>query len=397
MIGRDTTCDYFSGRPGHETSFDGENLDSAEIYIKSWRGQDLDLGQDHSRDLACPFLGGEVSPEDDRDWYLEDMSMATGLPDDLPKEYIIELPLGPFDQGENYSCGACVGALLMEIHEALGFLGEEEANMVTRPAKERVAAGKNIDSRGANKEAVPAESSQKSKGPTTARRLSSGFIYHHRVNTPSRGMFGRDVFRILKKIGVSTEAKYPSSRLVEATPKPGGSAYRSAESRKIPGFAKVGTVATLQRAIVEIGPAYMLLPCWDKSWDFWREKKAFPADGKNIYPGSPHGVARHSQPRPSKETGRAKFMASPECHAVAVIGYNPRGFIIASSWGSAWGRRGRVLFPYGDWPVVREVWVPLRQVSSGKKQNFARVIRAPFSRVSGQGPNTGVGLGLGCC
>ena len=331
--------DIFSGEP-LPTHLDSETSQTADIFTG------LDVSP-----------GGEVSPEDDRDWYLEDISMATGGLDDLPAEYIIELPIGPFDQGYNHSCGACVGALLMEIHESLGFLGDS------------VGGGRVGDYSNETTTAAHSPGGSKISPKYRPRRLSSGFIYHHRVNYPSRGMFGRDVFRILKKIGIATEEKYPSSRQVEATPKPGASVYRSAESRRISGYAKVVTLATLQRAIYEIGPAYMLLPCWGKHQKFW--KRAGDRDNARD--------SVRSTTRTPNTTGT--YNIPTECHAVAVIGYNPRGFIIVSSWGDSWGRRGRALFPYDDWPIVREVWVPLRQPDGArKKQNFARVIRAPFSR-----------------
>ncbi len=272
----------------------------------------------------CP--GGEISPEDPRDWVLDDISMVPGgLLDDLPESYMLDIPLGPFDQGNNHSCGACVGALLMEIHESLGLFAGSPMTRDSHTKKSR------------------------------QRRLSAGFIYHHRVNSPARGMFGRDVFKILSKIGVSTEERYPTPTR-ELTEEPSSQAYRSAGRRRISGYAKIGTASTLKRAIVEIGPAYMLLPYRGKYKDFWREK----AWQKRDYTRDIYG----------------------DCHAVAVIGYNPDGFYIVSSWGSSWGDQGIALFPYTDWHVVREVWVPLRRHEDEKKQSFARVIKAPFGRVN---------------
>jgi len=36
-------------------------------------------------------------------------------------------------------------------------------------------------------------------------------------------------------------------------------------------------------------------------------------------------------------------------HAFALVGYEPRGFIVQNSWGPNWGFHGFALLPYGDW------------------------------------------------
>ncbi len=45
-------------------------------------------------------------------------------------------------------------------------------------------------------------------------------------------------------------------------------------------------------------------------------------------------------------------------HAFAIIGYEPRGFIIQNSWGNGWGYHGFALLPYDDWAAsALDAWV----------------------------------------
>lgn len=37
------------------------------------------------------------------------------------------------------------------------------------------------------------------------------------------------------------------------------------------------------------------------------------------------------------------------CHAFAIVGYRPEGFIVQNSWGPDWGYRGFAILPYEDW------------------------------------------------
>ncbi|MCC9603464.1 C1 family peptidase [Stieleria sp. JC731] len=45
-------------------------------------------------------------------------------------------------------------------------------------------------------------------------------------------------------------------------------------------------------------------------------------------------------------------------HAFAIIGYEPRGFIVQNSWGTEWGYHGFALLPYDDWADnALDAWV----------------------------------------
>jgi hypothetical protein len=46
------------------------------------------------------------------------------------------------------------------------------------------------------------------------------------------------------------------------------------------------------------------------------------------------------------------------CHAVALVGYTARGFVVQNSWGKEWGRDGFALLPYEDFMMhATDVWV----------------------------------------
>lgn len=233
--------------------------------------------ESESGEMALP------SPRDARDWVLENLgaSRTTGNP--LPEEYIMDYVDDAFDQGDKYTCGACVGALLAEIN----IIKQSPESYVNIPHP----------------------------------RLSSDFIYYHRLNKPSNGMFGRDVFSIMKHVGVATEKLYRSFNI---SPR---KAYKDATARKITGYVTLTTSDALQRALCDIGPAYILLPYYSRSTRFWMKTHA--------------SNYRHGY------------------HAVAVIGYNRDGFIIMNSWGNDWGINGRALLGYEFWHLVQEVWVPI--------------------------------------
>lgn len=46
-------------------------------------------------------------------------------------------------------------------------------------------------------------------------------------------------------------------------------------------------------------------------------------------------------------------------HAVTVVGYNKKGFILRNSWGSNWGDNGYVIFPYSDFGMQWEIWTTI--------------------------------------
>ncbi len=165
--------------------------------------------------------------------------------------------------------------------------------------------------------------------------LSPEFIYHHRKNRPSEGMFGRDVFMIMRNIGTVPEDMFPyvdvepmardSSSIIPI--EPDEEHYEIARTHRFANFARVMTCAGLKRAIREVGPCYLVLPLYATRPYFWRRQPHMAGDS--------HG------------------------HSVAVVGYTADGFILKNSWGPTWNGDGCIVFPYADWDTHWECWAPL--------------------------------------
>lgn len=89
-------------------------------------------------------------------------------------------------------------------------------------------------------------------------------------------------------------------------------------------FAKVSSIQSLKASLVVNGSALIALPVRDSSMGaFWQ--------GGGFEGG----------------------------HAVAVVGFDEKGFTIKNSWGSSYGYNGRFTLPYDDFGVLYEAWTIL--------------------------------------
>jgi len=216
------------------------------------------------------------SEADHRDWSFEDLVRASPDAAPLPAEFDCRPNLPPVrDQGIRPTCGAFASTV------------------------------------------VAAVSQEDSKTP-----LSPEFIYYNRANSPYPGMRGRDCMRIMKDIGVVRESAYRYG----TSKKPAAEVYSSATTIK--SYARVYSVDGLKRALVEVGPCYLILPQWNDTATFWRSPAVAPT--RNGLPAV--------------------------WHAVAVVAYNEDGFILQNSWGAEWADDGYATFPYSDWPLMIECW-----------------------------------------
>jgi len=234
------------------------------------------------------------SYDDSRDWIFERLVHGPrGFYNELPESFSLEEYSSPTrHQGMRGTCGAFAAVKIEEI-------GAERKKITGRKCKSWVY-------------------------------LSPEFIYFHRANKPLSGMYGRDVFQVLRKYGTVTEDQYPYAQDDNETKPPAESLYKSAEEHKITGYARIKTIEGLKRAIIEIGACYIGLPMYNRTDRFW-----------------------------DRSCGNELSMG----HAVAAIGYTADGFIIENSWGSNWGNTGRSLFPYSDFDIIWEIWVPVKQDS----------------------------------
>ena len=90
--------------------------------------------------------------------------------------------------------------------------------------------------------------------------------------------------------------------------------HNGLSGQKIASYAKIPSDLAVKHALVMFGPVVGGFPVYSNSNpEFWRKNGRF-------------------------EGG----------HAVTIVGYNQKGFIIRNSWGTAWGDKGYVLCPYDE-------------------------------------------------
>ena len=161
--------------------------------------------------------------------------------------------------------------------------------------------------------------------------LSPQFFYNNRYNlyddNPNNdyGMFGRDVMRILKDVGVCLERNYKYG-LIEDKKNISEECYTEALNHRIKGYARVYEKDDLKRCLLRNGPCLIGFPVYNNTTRMWKKKE-------------------HEQMKGG--------------HAMTVIGYNREGFIIRNSWGSGWGLNGYCIYPYGHWGSHWEIWTTI--------------------------------------
>ena len=229
--------------------------------------------------LNYGLVGAKQSPEDSRDWLAESIySTSFSLPIVLDHRNNLQ-PIR--DQGEQGTCAAQTAACMKEWQEL--------------------------------------------KDVSFNQYMSPQFIYNNRENQDSEGMYGRDVMRILSKVGSCSETSYPYQKIED----PNNilhSIKEEALNYKIKSYAQIKTLDSLKRALYINGPCYISFPVYNHGIRMWK-----PNYGDE------------------KQGG----------HAMTVVGYNKDGFIIRNSWGRFWGDRGYTLYPYEDWGSHWECWTTI--------------------------------------
>lgn len=238
--------------------------------------------------------GALRSPVDERDWVFESLTHGRdgSYMMDLPAEFDLRKWSTPIrDQGSRGTCAAMSGAAIKEIHE-------------------------------------------KQKGGSD-EWLSPEFIYYHRDNKPASGMYGRNVFQVLQRVGTVPEALYQYETKDNKTKSPTKKMIETAAKYRITNYARVDTIDGVKKALIELGPCYMSLPLYKRRPEFWR-------------------------PLTTEKPGTG--------HATLIVGYNEHGFILRNSWGAEWNGDGHILFPYEDWPRHWECWVSIDKSHDEKKK-----------------------------
>jgi len=225
-------------------------------------------------------LNLEKSPTDNRDYIAESIFPAKG---ETPDALDLRKDLQPIrDQGSQGTCAAQTSACMKEWQEK-----------------------KDVD---------------------FDEHMSPQFIYNNRENQTDEGMYSRDVMRILHKIGSCPEKEYPYETDAPITE----SLEEIAKKYTIKGYASVGTIDALKKALIKSGPCYIAVPVYNYGMRMWK-----PEQGDRMQGG----------------------------HAMCIVGYTKKGFIIRNSWSDDWGENGYTIFPYEDWGLQWEVWTTIDEES----------------------------------
>lgn len=179
--------------------------------------------------------------------------------------------------------------------------------------------------------------------------MSPEFIYYHRENKPASGMYGRNVFQILQRIGSVPESLYPYSSVDSEIPPPQQELYETAAKYRIANFARVNTCDGLKRALLELGPGYLQLPLYSSRPYFWRAIAGEKCNGG---------------------------------HAVTVVGFNKEGFILKNSWGATWNGDGCIVFPYTEWGIQWECWISVDEKTESNGSNVQSGVSSQTSQTS---------------
>lgn len=152
--------------------------------------------------------------------------------------------------------------------------------------------------------------------------FSPQFIYNNRKNQKTEGMTIRDLLKILQKKGCCLESTYSYGN-IESPKKIPYYVYEEASKHKIKNYFRIDTIIGLKNALINYGPCLIAFPVYNNKKYFWKKE-----NNKKILSG----------------------------HALTVVGYNKKGFILRNSWGEEWGDNGYTIYPYSHFGSHWEIW-----------------------------------------
>ena len=159
--------------------------------------------------------------------------------------------------------------------------------------------------------------------------LSPQFLYDQREDQEKSTMCGREIMKILGNIGVCQETSYPYEKSKEKT-EVEANLLEEASLCKIQNYARVHTISSLKKALFVNGPCFISFPVYNHTVKMWVQHK-----GEVCLGG----------------------------HAMTVVGYDKKGFILRNSWGLYWKTKGYCHFPYKDWGCQYEIWTIVKPES----------------------------------
>ena len=146
------------------------------------------------------------------------------------------------------------------------------------------------------------------------------------------GMNCRDVMKILNKNGICPEKIYSYGK-VEYSFEIDKRITNIAKKYIIKSYAQIETINELKKSLFKNGPCLIAFPVYNTGKAMWKDN-GFESQGG---------------------------------HAMTIVGYNEKGFIIRNSWGKNWGDNGYCIYPYEDWGSHWEIWTTVDLVSNPKK------------------------------
>lgn len=172
--------------------------------------------------------------------------------------------------------------------------------------------------------------------------LSSQFFYNIRDNlydnnkNNDEGMYGRNVMKSLMKYGICSENLYTYGR-IQYKDKIPESCFKEAENHKIKGYGRVLSIEALKYSLKYNGLCLIVFPIYNYGPEMWIKNE------------------------------NDKFLGG---HAMTIVGYLEKCFIIRNSWGSDWGDNGYSYYFFSDWGAHWEIWTTI-DIKGSKKLKFA--------------------------
>lgn len=153
--------------------------------------------------------------------------------------------------------------------------------------------------------------------------------------------------------GACAAKLWDSIDMPAAKPDPKTDWWQDAVRRPLGAYYRVDSrsVTDLQVALWEVGVVYASVDC-HSGWD----------EG--------YGVRSRAWEIPQR-----RIAADDAGHAIALVGYNHRGFLVLNSWGTGWGSRGTAILTYEDWLAnAMDCWVAQLGVPTDQHREVAAAV-----------------------